>query len=40
MQVMPFLIGKPDIRTKDTFAKFGIHYAAEMKTFFDEVFYP
>lgn len=34
-----FFDWKPDQRTKDTFAKFGVPYAADMKRFFDEVFY-
>jgi dienelactone hydrolase len=35
-----FFDWKPDSRTKATFAKYGVCYAAEMKSFFDEVFYP
>jgi acetyl esterase/lipase len=35
-----FFDWKPDAGTKATFAKYGIHYAAEMKSFFDVVFYP
>ena len=34
-----FFDWKPDQGTKDTFAKFGVPYAADMKRFFDEVFY-
>jgi acetyl esterase/lipase len=34
-----FFDWKPDQRTKDTFAKYGVPYAADMKRFFDEVFY-
>jgi acetyl esterase/lipase len=34
-----FFDWKPDQRTKDTFAKYGVPYAAKMKAFFDEVFY-
>ena len=34
-----FFDWKPDQRTKDTFAKFGVPYAADMVRFFDEVFY-
>jgi acetyl esterase/lipase len=34
-----FFDWKPDQRTKDTFAQFGVPYAAKMKAFFDEVFY-
>ncbi len=34
-----FFDWKPDARTRGTFAKFGIPYAAEMKSFFDAVFY-
>jgi acetyl esterase/lipase len=35
-----FFDWKYDQRTKDTFAKYGVPYAAKMKSFFDEVFYP
>jgi acetyl esterase len=35
-----FFDWKPDTRTKETFAKYGVPYAAKMKTFFDRVFYP
>lgn len=35
-----FFDWKPDERTKATFAKYGVPYAAEMKSFFDAVFYP
>jgi acetyl esterase/lipase len=35
-----FFDWKPDEQTKRTFAKFGVPYAAKMKTFFDSVFYP
>ena len=34
-----FFDWKPDQRTKATFAKFGVPYAADMMRFFDEVFY-
>ena len=34
-----FFDWKPDQRTKETFAKYGVPYAAKMKAFFDEVFY-
>jgi acetyl esterase/lipase len=34
-----FFDWKPDQRTKDTFAKYGVPYAADMLRFFDEVFY-
>ena len=34
-----FFDWKPDQRTKDTFAKYGVPYAAKMQQFFDEVFY-
>ena len=30
---------KPDQRTKDTFAKYGVPYAKQMQEFFDSVFY-
>jgi acetyl esterase/lipase len=35
-----FFDWKPDARTKATFAKYGVPYAAKMKNFFDGVFYP
>jgi acetyl esterase/lipase len=35
-----FLDWKPDAGTKATFAKYGVPYAAKMKSFFDGVFYP
>jgi acetyl esterase len=35
-----FFDWKPDTATKATFAKYGVPYAAKMKTFFDRVFYP
>lgn len=35
-----FFDWKPDARTRSTFAKFGVPYAAEMRKFFDSVFYP
>ena len=35
-----FLDWKPDAGTKSTFAKYGVPYAAKMKSFFDRVFYP
>jgi len=34
-----FFDWKPDATTRSTFAKYGVKYAAEMKTFFDSVFY-
>lgn len=34
-----FFDWKPDQMTKDTFAKYGVPYAADMQRFFDEVFY-
>ena len=34
-----FFDWKPDQRTKDTFAQYGVPYAADMMRFFDEVFY-
>jgi acetyl esterase len=35
-----FLDWKPDAGTKATFAKYGVPYAAKMKSFFDGIFYP
>jgi dienelactone hydrolase len=35
-----FFDWKPDSRTKATFAKFGVPYAAQMKSFFDRAFSP
>ena len=35
-----FFDWKPDAGTKATFAKYGVPYAAKMKSFFDAVFYP
>ncbi|MFC1781065.1 alpha/beta hydrolase fold domain-containing protein [Planctomycetota bacterium] len=35
-----FFDWKPDSRTKATFAQYGVPYAAQMKEFFDSVFYP
>jgi acetyl esterase/lipase len=35
-----FFDWKPDANTKATFAKYGVPYAAKMKSFFDRVFYP
>ncbi len=35
-----FFDWKPDAQTKTTFIKFGVPYAAKMKSFFDTVFYP
>jgi acetyl esterase/lipase len=35
-----FFDWKPDARTKATFAKYGVPYAARMREFFDSVFYP
>ena len=32
-----FFDWKPDSNTKATFAKFGVYYAAEMKTFFSSI---
>ncbi|MBR9854066.1 MAG: alpha/beta hydrolase [Algicola sp.] len=34
-----FFDWKPDARTRATFKKFGVPYAAQMKSFFDTVFY-
>lgn len=34
-----FFDWKPDQRTKDTFYKYGVYYAAEMKAFFDSIVY-
>lgn len=34
-----FFDWKPDQRTKDTFKRYGVYYAAEMKTFFESVLY-
>ena len=34
-----FFDWKPDQQTKDTFARYGVPYAADMMRFFDEVFY-
>lgn len=34
-----FFDWKPDAQTRGTFAKYGVPYAAEMKSFFDSVFY-
>lgn len=34
-----FFDWKPDATTRSTFAKYGVKYAAEMRTFFDSVFY-
>jgi acetyl esterase/lipase len=34
-----FFDWKPDQRTKDTFAQYGVPYAADMMRFFNEVFY-
>jgi len=35
-----FFDWKPDERTKDTFAKYGVFYCAEMEAFFNSVYYP
>jgi acetyl esterase len=35
-----FFDWKPDARTKTTFQKYGVRYAAEMKAFFESVLYP
>ena len=35
-----FFDWKPDAGTKATFVKYGVPYAAKMKSFFDRVFYP
>ena len=35
-----FFDWKPNAQVKATFAKYGVKYAAQMKAFFDEVFYP
>ena len=34
-----FFDWKPDQKTKDTFYKYGVYYAAEMKAFFDSIVY-
>ena len=34
-----FFDWKPDERTKATFMKYGVYYAAEMKAFFNSVIY-
>jgi len=34
-----FFDWKPDERTKSTFLKYGVYYAAEMKTFFISALY-
>lgn len=34
-----FFDWKPDSKTRSTFAKFGVKYAGEMRSFFDDVFY-
>jgi pimeloyl-ACP methyl ester carboxylesterase len=34
-----FFDWKPDTTTRATFAKYGVPYAAEMRSFFDSVFY-
>jgi acetyl esterase len=34
-----FFDWKPDAQTKSTFEKYGVPYAADMRAFFDEVFY-
>jgi dienelactone hydrolase len=33
-----FFDWKPDTRTKETFAKYGVPHAAKMKSFFDRIF--
>jgi len=35
-----FFDWKPEVMTKQTFAKFGVPYAAKMLAFFDTIFYP
>ena len=35
-----FFDWKPDSNTKEVFLQYGVPYAAKMKAFFDEVFYP
>jgi acetyl esterase len=35
-----FLDWKPDARTKETFHRFGVPYAAKMEEFFNSIFYP
>ena len=35
-----FFDWKPDERTKATFKKYGVYYCAEMKAFFNSLFYP
>jgi dienelactone hydrolase len=34
-----FFDWKPDARTKETFAQYGVYYAAEMKAFFSSILY-
>jgi len=34
-----FFDWKPDVQTKETFYKYGVYYAAEMKAFFTSVLY-
>jgi dienelactone hydrolase len=34
-----FFDWKPDDRTKATFEKYGVYYAAQMRAFFESVFY-
>ncbi len=35
-----FFDWKPDVRTKETFKKYGVYYIREMEAFFNSVFYP
>jgi hypothetical protein len=35
-----FFDWKPDAQTKAPFEKYGVPYAADMKAFFDVIFYP
>jgi len=35
-----FFDWKPDARTKATFVRYGVPYAAKMEEFFNDVFYP
>jgi len=35
-----FFDWKPDAQTRATFEKYGVPHAADMKAFFDSIFYP
>lgn len=35
-----FFDWKPDVRTRETFKKYGVYYIREMEAFFNSVFYP